>query len=303
VALDGPEAAGFLQGQCTQDVENLTPGAHRWALLLAPDGKVVVLVRVLRVSQEQFFLDCAGGFGEMALARLERFKLRSKVAITAWSDPGIALRGEQAQEATAGWLGLSPGALSAQDVAVERGGNWVFGYEWNGVRGVDVLGADPSVAVPTQAQWCTDTAWEALRVEAGIPAMGKELDERTIPAEAGLLDATVSFTKGCYTGQELVARLESRGNRVARRLRGVVLLDAHPGIDGASGVVGAALYHEGSQKAAGVCTSAAWCPGLGAVAALAYVHRSVPVPGRVRVEVPDRPTQRWAAEVRELPLR
>ena len=62
-----------------------------------------------------------------------------------------------------------------------------------------------------------------MRVEAGIPVMGAELDERTIAAEADLLDRAVSFTKGCYTGQELVARLDARGNRVARHLRGLVV--------------------------------------------------------------------------------
>ena len=78
-------------------------------------------------------------------------------------------------------------------------------------------------------------AFEAARIEAGVPAMGREITDKTIPQEAGaLVEHAVSFTKGCYTGQELVARLDARGNNVARRLRGVVLppaaTKAGPGI-------------------------------------------------------------------------
>ena len=72
-------------------------------------------------------------------------------------------------------------------------------------------------------------AYEAVRIECGVPAMGSELTERTIPAEAGqwVIDRSVSFTKGCYTGQELVARIDSRGGNVPRHLRGIVI-DADP---------------------------------------------------------------------------
>jgi folate-binding protein YgfZ len=100
--------------------------------------------------------------------------------------------------------------------------------------------------------------------------MGRELNESTIPAEAGIVDRSVSFTKGCYTGQELVARIDSRGGNVPRRLRGLVLPGTTPP------PAGATLHVEG--KEVGVLTSAAVSPGLDAAVALAYVRRAVEPP-------------------------
>ena len=126
--------------------------------------------------------------------------------------------------------------------------------------------------------------------------MGSELDQRTIAAEAGLLERCVSFTKGCYTGQELIARLDARGNQVARRLVGIVF-DAAP-IDGAARVVPGAAVLTG-EKSVGSVTSAAWSPALQAPIALAYLHRSVPIGS---VVVLDGEGATVAGEVRELPL-
>jgi aminomethyltransferase len=132
-------------------------------------------------------------------------------------------------------------------------------------------------------------AYEVVRIEAGVPTMGAELTERTIPAEAGIVERTVSFTKGCFTGQELVARIDSRAGKVPRHLRGVVLADA-------AAPAGAALMLDGQQV--GQLTSAAATPNGGAVA-LAYVKRGV--------EVPVDALATWgndlsAASVRALPL-
>jgi folate-binding protein YgfZ len=115
-----------------------------------------------------------------------------------------------------------------------------------------------------------------VRIEAGIPVMGREIDEGTIPAEAGVVDMSVSFTKGCYTGQELVARIDSRGGNVPRRLRGVVLGD------GTVPPLGATVQSEG--KEVGRLTSVAFSPRLDAPVALAYVRRAVEVPTEVVVQ-------------------
>jgi folate-binding protein YgfZ len=114
-------------------------------------------------------------------------------------------------------------------------------------------------------------AYEAVRIEAGVPAMGAELTDRTIPAETGIVDRTVSFTKGCYTGQELVARIDSRGGHVPRHLRGLVLSGPAP--------PGAAIEVDG--KNTGSLTSVAARPD-GAVA-LAYVGRDVTPPANATV--------------------
>ncbi len=293
--MGGPDAAEYLQGQCSQDVTALAPGELADSLLLAPDGKLVALVRVERLADDQFIVDVAGGFGARVRERLERFKLRSKLDLDPLDWSCVALRGDGVAQA----LGLDAGAGRA---VVERDGTRVLPVAWNGTVGVDLVGPDPTGAVPESARWCGTESWDALRVEAGIPEMGRELDERTIAAEADLLERTVSFTKGCYTGQELVARLDARGNRVARHLGGVVV-GPGPDLDPAT-LVGAPLYTGDADKEVGRCTSAAWCPGLGAVAALGYLHRSVEVPGPVTIGVGDAGSAGavLAAQARPLPL-
>ena len=142
--------------------------------------------------------------------------------------------------------------------------------------------------------------------------MGRELDERTIAAEAGLVARTVSFTKGCYTGQELVARLDARGNKVARRLCGVVIeppADTDPDVvvemlGGAT--LGASDAAGEPFKALGTLTSLARCPGLGSprfLGALAYAHRSLEVPGAVMVQPADpATTPALAGRLVDLPM-
>jgi folate-binding protein YgfZ len=115
-------------------------------------------------------------------------------------------------------------------------------------------------------------AFEVARIESGVPRMGAELTEKTIPEETGLVARTVSFTKGCYTGQELVARIDSRGGNVPRRLRSLVLDDLAP--------VGASVLF--GTKVVGTLTSVAAHPAGGAVA-LAYLGRDVSVPEAVTV--------------------
>jgi folate-binding protein YgfZ len=263
LTVTGPDATAYLQGQCSQDLDGLAVGSAVDALVLEPDGKLTALVRVTRTADDAFVVDVDGGFGDAVAARLARFKLRSKLAIESLDWPAVALRGPR-----------------AADVPPVAGGEpLVLPFAWNGVAGLDLLGpgTEAVVADLDELRWCGDEAWEAVRIEAGIPTMGRELDGRTIAAEAGLVERTVSFTKGCYTGQELVARLDARGNRVARRLCGIVLpADGTPPATEPGGLVGADLTVAGGDgKVVGAVTSAAWCPGIGAVAGLAYVHRSV----------------------------
>ncbi len=137
-----------------------------------------------------------------------------------------------------------------------------------------------------------------MRIEQGWPAMGHELDDSVIPGEAGqwLIDASVSFTKGCYTGQELVARVDSRGNNTPRHLRGVVLgTNVLP-------PVGAELVVDGQVR--GSLTSVGESLDLRAPVALGYVHRSVEVPceAELRWSAADGDETVAAVQVRELPL-
>ena len=272
VRARGPEALDYLQGQLSQDVADLVDGESRPTLLLQPSGKVDAWLRVTRLGDDDLLLDVDQGAGEAVLARLSRFKLRTKVDLDLERWSGLAVRG--------------PGARAVDAPS----GSLALTAAWPGVEAVDLLsGAELALGgIPL----VDASALDVLRIECGVPAMGAELTGATIPAEAGawLIEASVSFTKGCYTGQELVARVDSRGGNVPRPVRGLLVGSTVP-------PPGAAVVADGSEV--GTVTSAARSPALGPIA-LAVVGRAV-VPG-TQIEL------RWGdgstdATVAELPLR
>ena len=243
VRVTGPDAVSYLQGQISQDVAALAVGSSAWSFVLQPQGKVDAWFRVSRVGDDELLLDVDGGFGASLVERLERFKLRTKADLSLLD----------------GWR-----CLAVRGVAGDG-----FDPGW-GIEGFDLLGADPQPPADVEAGSLED--YEALRIECGVPRMGSELTERTIPAEAGqaVIDRSVSFTKGCYTGQELVARIDSRGGNVPRHLRGLILDGDVPPEPGEPVVI------EGAEV--GTITSAARSRRLDALVALAYVKRDVDVP-------------------------
>jgi tRNA-modifying protein YgfZ len=259
VLASGPDTVAFLQGQLSQDLAAVADGQSVESLVLQPAGKVDAMVRATRRSAEDWLLDVDGGFGAALVARLSRFKLRTRCDL----------------EPLDGWRCVA--VRGAPGSAVDLSGTVaevVAPVEWPGLWGVDLLG--PDVTVPPGVRHCTSTdAYEALRIEAGVPRMGAELDDRTIPAEAGVVPRTVSFTKGCFVGQELVARIDSRGGNVPRHLRGLVIgTNVLPPV-GASVVVGG--------KAVGAVTSVAESAERRAPVALAYVGRAVTPPAAATV--------------------
>lgn len=201
VRVTGSDAADYLQGQISQDVEGLEVGDSAWSLVLAPTGKVDSWLRLHRLAPDEFVCDLDPGHAGSAIARLARFKLRSDVAFEA--EPGwsiISVRGPAAGEVAV------PAELTAEVC-------------WPGFEGFDHLGRQ--VELPAGLARFTESEYEALRISVGWPRLGAELTPETIPAEAGgaLIGASVSFTKGCYTGQELVARIDSRGGNVPHPIR------------------------------------------------------------------------------------
>lgn len=271
VLVRGRDAFTFLQGQVSQDID-VPVGEWRDALVLSPQGKIVALARVGRRAADEFLLDTEAGYGAALVERLRKFKLRVKVEITELDWDCVAFRGPGAEEAAKSFAAGSGEAVMAP-------------WEWAGFTGVDVLG--PGLTVPGGTD-VDEGAIEAARIAAGLPRMGRELTEKTIPQEAGIVEQTVSFDKGCYTGQELVARLDSRGSNVARRLRGIVFSGT-----GEALAPGAELLSDG--KPAGSLTSVAISPASGAPVALAYVRRGVEVGSQISCAG-------WTGSVRELPM-
>ncbi|MGI9118896.1 MAG: YgfZ/GcvT domain-containing protein [Acidimicrobiales bacterium] len=272
VLASGPDAVAFLQGQLSQDVAGVAVGESAFSLLLQPQGKVDAYLRLTRTADEEVVLDTDAGWGAAMLARLDRFKLRVRCELASLDWCCLAVRGKV-----------------AENLAPSPPGTWRTVPETPGVPGFDLLGPQP--AVPEGALVVSAEAYEALRIETGVPRMGAELDSSTIPAATGLVERCVSFSKGCYTGQELVARIDSRGGKVPRRLRGVVV---------ASNVlppVGAVVVVD--AKEVGSLTSVAESLTRRAPVALAYLRRDVDPPADALL--------RWeggevAARVESLPL-
>jgi folate-binding protein YgfZ len=269
VVVAGQDAVAYLQGQLSQDVAALGVGRSAWSWILQPAGKVDALVRVTRTGPISLVVDVDEGYGEAVLGRLSRFKLRTRADLTSRALRVVALRGPDAaavaermtSDGTSG-AGAQPRPPGLQANAISVGALW----SGEAARDIVVLGG---TEIRTDGPWSllpiTEEQWEAERIAAGVPAMGAELTERTIPAETGLVASTASFTKGCYTGQELVARIDSRGGNVPRhlrRLRSAAALTAGEELTDAAGKVVATV------------TSAAVHDGLGPVG-LAYVARSV----------------------------
>jgi len=268
VTVTGPDAGRYLQGQLSQEVVALPDGGSTWSLVLQPTGKIDAWLRVHRVSDEEYVLDVDAGFGDALVARLTRFLLRTKAAIA-----------EPRRVHTSAYRGApgSAGALGGTDAG---GPVLQLPAVGPGVVGADSFSLDDGAPVGwADAVPVGPEAYERYRIAHGVPAMGAELTGDTIPAEAGqwLIEASVSFTKGCYTGQELVARVDSRGNNPPRPVRLLV-------VDGESPVaLGAEVRVDGHPV--GTVTSATpplspGHPGL----LLAPLARSVAVGTTVEVE-------------------
>ena len=199
--IKGDDAESFLQGQLTQDVTKIKTGESTWSFLLNPDGKVSSWLRISRLEGNHFLIDVDQNAGEQTLKRLMRFKLRVECNIDLEEWDWVAIRGHGSQKY----------GMETNEKFIAAPANWSL------TEGFDLIGK--SVSNPEGLTKESTQLFEFLRILNGIPAIGKELTEKTIPAETGLVERSVSFTKGCYTGQELVARLDSRGNKVPKHLR------------------------------------------------------------------------------------
>ncbi|MGA8296164.1 MAG: glycine cleavage T C-terminal barrel domain-containing protein [Acidimicrobiales bacterium] len=258
VRVVGPEALSFLQGQVSQDLAPLETLGALETLVLSPQGKLDGHAWVVRLAEDEAVLISALGFGEGLYDRLSRFKVRVKADLSLEAWERAVLRGPKAA-----------GEQVPEDAVRVP-------IDYPGYVGVDLVGLE--IALPDDVPIGTDEGFEAARIEAGIPRMGAELTEKTIPQEAGIVERTVNFDKGCYTGQELVARIDARGGRVPRRLVGLV-------VDGPTPQRGDTLRFGGSDV--GRVTSAAYSPRVHAPVALAYLKRDIEVPSALEVVTED----------------
>ena len=219
--LHGAEAAEFLQGQVTNDVEGLAPGQGCYAALLTHKGKVRVDMRVLR-GDDWIWLDTEPGLEPLMTRTVETYGIGrdARVEDVTTSHAILSLLGPAARAA----LDVEPPAEEHAFVTGEHG------LYVSTQLGVDVIcpaaGAD-AVRAALGVEPVSPEAAELLRIEAGRPRFGIDFDAETIPEEAGLNERAVSFTKGCYVGQETVARLHYKG-KPNRHLRGLRLSEPAP---------------------------------------------------------------------------
>jgi folate-binding protein YgfZ len=221
--VSGGEAAEYLQGQLTNDVEALAPGEGQYAALLDRKGHMQADMRVLRISPEEIWIDTEPEAPEATRRHLETYKIGREVAVADVTAARaiLSLIGPRSAE-VAGAAALPEDAFEATSV----GGVECFAV--GTAVGIDLIAgaADADrvrdAVVATGAVEVGEEAAEVLRIEAGRPRFGAEMSVETMPAEAGIVERAVSFTKGCYIGQEPVARLHYKG-RPNRHLRGLAL--------------------------------------------------------------------------------
>jgi folate-binding protein YgfZ len=228
--VTGSEAAEYLQGQLTNDIEALAPGEGCYATLLDRKGHMQGDMRVLVVNEAKIWIDTEPEAIDAVRRHLEMYKIgRDADVVDAGAERAIvSLVGPRSAE-----LAGSPPLPehSHAEVAIEGIGCPAVGTS----LGIDLIPhADErerliAALAAAGAPEVSAEAVEILRVESGTPRFGSEMDTATMPAEAGIVERAVSFTKGCYIGQETVARLHYKG-KPNRHLRGLRLsAPADPG--------------------------------------------------------------------------
>ena len=213
-AVTGADAGKYLHSQLSNDIASLPVGGSRYSFVLEPMGKVIALVRVTRTEDETFILDTENveGLGDQLLARLNRFKIRVKADIAVSSQKYLSLR-------------------SCDGSSIEQAGFAVS--QWATSAAIDAPLTSIEESVVSQFVQVSPEEFDALRIRSSWPAMGSEIIAgETLPAATGVVSIAVSFTKGCYPGQELVERMDSRGSTAPKNLRlltGSIVDNAKPG--------------------------------------------------------------------------
>ena len=274
VWVEGPDAASFLQGILSQDIDAMAPGEVGRTFLLNPQGKLTAIMWALR-GTDRVGLICDAGLGETVAERLNYYRIRVKAEVRLDDRPV--------------WSMIGPDARAVLDIAGRWGDSEGATLAPAPVRGLDrvIVAGDPAMSDQRQAGSIAATA---VRVEAGEPVMGIDVDEKTIPQETGLVPDAVSFTKGCYLGQELVARIDSRGH-VNRHLRGIVMTRNVLPPEGAE------VWND--ERQLGTITSVTESLGVMAPIALSLLRREAAPGDEVEVRWHDATTP---AHVKELPL-
>jgi folate-binding protein YgfZ len=290
IAVAGNERASYLQGLLTNDVQALAPGTGCYAAWLTPQGRMLTDMHVLE-SGGMILLDVPADQAVSTLERLEQFIFTEDVRVGSLADvlTGVWIHGPRAAEALQRALESTQGL---GDWPIYRHAQIEFRGEPVSVARIDQVGV-PGYCVyveraraPILIDALRDAgavaagrdALEAARIEAGYPVFGVDMSETTIPLEAGIEDRAISFSKGCYVGQEVIIRVLHRGGgRVAKKLVALRVGPPDAGPRTGQGVPARGAKVFSGDREVGEVTSAAESPRFGPIA-LAYVHRDFVAP-------------------------
>ena len=306
IDVTGADAASFLHNLCTNEVKNLPAGSGCEAFFTTGQAKIVAFViiyhDVLANGRKALVVDAGPGMADNVVQHLDRYLISEQVELADRTHDlaQLHLAGPQAREVLEQTLGERMPVLqdlqhTTQTIAGTR--CQVRSHQPLGLPGYDVL-CDKERAMPMWealiakgARPAGLQAYHTLRIEAGTPLYGLDIDDTNLPQEVARVERTISFTKGCYIGQETVARIRTYGH-VNRSLTGLKLAG--------EGTVssGARLFR--ADKEVGQITSCVMSPQLGQAIALAYVRRGSNDPGTV-LEV-EAEGGRRTAEVVSLPF-
>ena len=278
IRVGGSEAVMFLNGLITNDMKTLAE--NRWMPAAFPtvQGRLIGAVRVMRTG-DSFLIDTDRGSHEAVFKSISRFTLAGDFKVTDLTDETalMSLQGQRAVEITENVFGLSDlprdGVVEIEwrdtSVTIIRAthtGEDGFDFVIDSARGAEFRQA----LIDAGAEPVDEETFEVLRVEAGIPVYGRDMDESNVVIETNLDDA-VSYTKGCYVGQEIIVRIKHRGH-VAKKLTGLLFdQEVDPG----------AVLKTTDGKEAGRVTSAVFSPKLKKTIALGYVRYEYLAPGTI----------------------
>jgi folate-binding protein YgfZ len=301
ILVSGSEAVMFLNGLITNDIKNLARDSWMLAAFANVQGRLLATVRMFP-RDDGFLLDTSDATREKIIGLLERFVLAGDFRVTDLTDELVSLsvQGPRASQVVAAVFGEEAARLPRQKVANLKFGEAqvpMIRATWSAEDGFDLF-VEASVAPQLREVFAAggavtvdEATAETLRIEAGIPLYGIDMDETTIVTETNLDDA-VSFSKGCYLGQEIIVRIKHRGH-VAKKLAGLVLETT------ATVALGAKVFSADGPEI-GRITSSTVSPRLDRTIALGYVKYDYLTPAtQVIIAAGD---QRLPAKVTELPF-
>jgi folate-binding protein YgfZ len=277
ISVSGKDAVMFLNGLVTNDLKSLAPNTCMSAIFPTVQGRVIAVVRIFNLG-DHFLIDTESATYGIVLELLSRFTLAGDFRVTDVTEQTamLSVQSKHAPELITSLFG--EGAAPIQLLPWENGNLSVVDFDGSPLKivcathtaekGFDLLVEPAKITDLRQTLLdaggivVDDDTLEILRIEAGVPRYGVDIDANTVVNETGLTEA-ISFTKGCYIGQEIIIRIKHRGH-VAKKLTGIIFPEEPFDVEDPT------VYSEDGQDA-GRVTSWVISPNLGYTAAMAYI--------------------------------